>query len=122
MLSSFLEPIINESLFFSTPAAPLWRANKLPTVGDTAPNFRLPASNGTYVALEDFLGKKNVIVYFYPKDFTRGCTAEACSFRDSYEEYTDLGSEVIGISSDSQNSHRDLIKKITLPFIWFVTL
>src|SRR5438445_7536048 len=109
--------MINENLFFSTPAAPLWRANKLPTVGDTAPNFRLPASNGTYVALEDFLGKKNIVVYFYPKYFTRGCTAEACTFRDSYEEFTDLGAEVIGISSDSQNSHRDFAQQHHLHFI-----
>jgi peroxiredoxin Q/BCP len=95
----------------------LWEANKLATVGDTAPNFGLQTSNGSYVALEDFLGKKNVVVYFYPKDFTRGCTAEACSFRDSYEAFTDLGAEVIGISSDSQNSHRDFAQRHHLPFV-----
>lgn len=69
------------------------------------------------MALGDFLGKKNLVVYFYPKDFTRGCTAEACSFRDSYEAFTDLGAEVIGISSDSQDSHRDFAQQHHLHFI-----
>lgn len=90
---------------------------KLLAVGDTAPNFRLPTSNGSYVALEDFLGKRNVVVYFYPRDFTQGCTAEACSFRDSYESFKERGAEVIGISSDSQNSHRDFAQQHHLPFI-----
>jgi thioredoxin-dependent peroxiredoxin len=86
-------------------------------VGDLAPSFRLPTSSGSQVSLQDFLGKKNVVVYFYPKDFTRGCTAEACSFRDSYEAFTDLGAEVIGISSDSESSHRDFAQQHKLPFI-----
>jgi peroxiredoxin Q/BCP len=90
---------------------------QLLAVGDTAPNFRLPTENGSYVSVADFLGKKNVVVYFYPKDFTQGCTAEACSFRDSYESFKDLGAEVIGISSDSQYSHRDFAQKHHLPFI-----
>jgi peroxiredoxin Q/BCP len=90
---------------------------QLLAVGDTAPNFRLPTENGSYVSVADFLGKKNVVVYFYPKDFTQGCTAEACSFRDSYESFKDLGAEVIGISSDSQNSHRDFAQQHHLPFI-----
>jgi peroxiredoxin Q/BCP len=90
---------------------------QLLAVGDTAPNFRLPTENGSYVSVADFLGKKNVVVYFYPKDFTQGCTAEACSFRDSYESFKDLGAEVIGISSDSQNSHRDFAQQYHLPFI-----
>jgi thioredoxin-dependent peroxiredoxin len=90
---------------------------KLLAVGQPAPNFRLPTSNGSYVALKDFLGKRNVVVYFYPKDFTRGCTAEACSFRDSYQAFKDLGAEVIGVSSDSQNSHRDFAQEHHLPFI-----
>jgi thioredoxin-dependent peroxiredoxin len=77
----------------------------------------LPTSSGSYVTLQDFLGKKNLVVYFYPKDFTRGCTAEACSFRDSYEDFKDLGAEVIGISSDSQDSHRDFAQQHHLPFI-----
>jgi peroxiredoxin Q/BCP len=90
---------------------------KLIAIGDAAPHFRLPTSNGSYVDLADFLGKKNVVVYFYPKDFTRGCTAEACSFRDSYEAFKDLGAEVIGISSDGQDSHRDFAQQHHLPFV-----
>jgi thioredoxin-dependent peroxiredoxin len=86
-------------------------------VGNAAPDFRLSTIDGSYVSLTDFLGKKNVVVYFYPKDFTQGCTAEACSFRDSYEAFKDLGAEVIGISSDSQESHRDFAQRHRLPFI-----
>src|SRR5712692_2731076 len=86
-------------------------------IGDPAPDFRLPDSKGDFVNLHDFQGKQNVVVYFYPKDFTRGCTAEACSFRDSYEAFKDLGAEVIGISSDSQDSHRDFAQQHRLPFI-----
>jgi thioredoxin-dependent peroxiredoxin len=86
-------------------------------LGSEAPGFRLPTSKGESVSLEDFRGKKNVVVYFYPKDFTRGCTAEACEFRDSYEEFKNLGAEVIGISGDSQESHRSFAEDHKLPFI-----
>ncbi len=85
--------------------------------GSPAPGFRLQTSTGEYVSLEDFHGKKNVVVYFYPKDFTRGCTAEACGFRDSYEEFKNLGAEVIGISSDDQRSHEAFASEHKLPFI-----
>ena len=86
-------------------------------VGDSAPNFHLLTSKGEYVSLRDFRGKKNVVVYFYPKDFTMGCTAEACGFRDSYEEFKNLGAEVIGISGDSQGSHDAFAREHKLPFI-----
>ncbi len=86
-------------------------------VGDTAPGFRLQTSAGDYVSLEDFRGKRNVVVYFYPKDFTKGCTAEACEFRDSYEEFKILGAEVIGISGDNQKSHEAFASGHKLPFI-----
>jgi thioredoxin-dependent peroxiredoxin len=85
--------------------------------GNTAPGFRLQTSTGEYVSLEDFHGEKNVVVYFYPKDFTRGCTAEACGFRDSYEEFKNFGAEVIGISSDNQKSHEAFASEHRLPFI-----
>jgi len=85
--------------------------------GSPAPSFRLQTSTGAYVSLEDFHGKKNVVVYFYPKDFTKGCTAEACEFRDSYEEFKNLGAEVIGISNDSQKSHEAFASEHKLPFI-----
>ena len=67
--------------------------------------------------MRDFHGKKNVVVYFYPKDFTRGCTAEACEFRDSYEEFKNLGAEVFGISADSLGSHDAFAREHKLPFI-----
>src|ERR671924_839298 len=85
-------------------------------LGSPPPNFRLVDSNGRYISLDDFRGK-NLVVYFYPKDFTRGCTAEACWFRDSYEEFKNLGAEVIGISNDNQQSHEAFVKQHGLPFI-----
>ncbi len=74
-------------------------------MGDRAPDFTLPSLTGEPVSLESFLGKKNIVLYFYPKDNTAGCTAEACSFRDSYEAFQEAGAEVIGISSDTEKSH-----------------
>ena len=86
-------------------------------IGTPAPRFRLQTSTGEYVSLEDFHGKKNVVVYFYPKDFTKGCTAEACEFRDSYEEFKNLGAQVIGLSNDDQKSHDAFAAQHKLPFI-----
>ena len=86
-------------------------------VGDRAPVFTLPNAAGTAIHLEDFIGKKPIVLYFYPKDDTPGCTAESCSFRDSYEEFKALGAEVIGISSDSPASHQSFAQKYQLPFI-----
>ncbi|CAG7598315.1 peroxiredoxin [Actinacidiphila bryophytorum] len=85
-------------------------------VGDKAPDFTLPDQSGQRVALSDFLGEKVVVLYFYPKDNTRGCTAEACSFRDSYESFTDAGAVVIGVSSDSVASHEKFAGRHELPF------
>ena len=84
--------------------------------GETAPDFTLPSQTGSPVSLKDFRGKKSVVVYFYPKDDTPGCTAEACAFRDSYEVFSDAGAEVIGISEDSQQSHQQFAAKHNLPF------
>jgi peroxiredoxin Q/BCP len=86
-------------------------------VGDRAPDFTLPSLTGEPVSLESFLGKKAIVLYFYPKDNTSGCTAEACSFRDSYEVFQEAGAEVIGISSDSEKSHQQFAKQYRLPFI-----
>jgi peroxiredoxin Q/BCP len=85
-------------------------------VGDLAPDFALPAQDGKTISLKDFRGK-NVVLYFYPKDDTPGCTREACAFRDSYEDFKDAGAEVIGVSSDSPESHQQFIAKYHLPFI-----
>jgi peroxiredoxin Q/BCP len=85
-------------------------------VGDTAPGFTLPSAAGDKVALSDFRGKK-VILYFYPKDDTPGCTREACSFRDNMASLTNKGAVVIGISADSVESHQKFTTKYDLPFI-----
>jgi peroxiredoxin Q/BCP len=84
--------------------------------GDRAPEFSLPDANGRSVRLADFRGKRAVVLYFYPKDDTPGCTKEACGFRDSYEEFTAAGAEVIGVSSDSGASHQGFARKHKLPF------
>ena len=84
--------------------------------GQPAPDFELPDAEGKRIRLADFRGKKAVVLYFYPKDDTPGCTAEACSFRDSYEEFSDAGAEVIGVSSDSASSHAKFSKRHKLPF------
>jgi peroxiredoxin Q/BCP len=86
-------------------------------VGDQAPNFTLPSSTGTNVSLSDFLGTTAVVLYFYPKDDTPGCTAEACSFRDNYEVFKEAGAEVIGVSADSEESHQQFSTKYKLPFV-----
>ena len=84
--------------------------------GAPAPDFTLEDQNGKRVSLADFKGRRNVVVYFYPKDDTPGCTKEACLFRDQFEDFSDVGAEVIGISSDSAASHRAFAAKHELPF------
>lgn len=88
---------------------------KTVSVGDTAPDFRLPALRGGEVALSDFRGKKNVVLFFYPKDDSPGCTVEACTFRDAYEDFVDAGAELIGISSDSLDDHARFASRHNLP-------
>ena len=84
--------------------------------GDTAPDFTLPSQSGEPVRLGDRLGQRVVVLYFYPKDNTPGCTAEACAFRDSYGVFTEAGAEVIGISSDSAARHAAFAGQHQLPF------
>jgi peroxiredoxin Q/BCP len=86
-------------------------------VGDTIPNFKAKDANGNDFDSQNMVGRKPLVIYFYPKDNTPGCTAEACSFRDQYEDFTALGAEVIGISSDSVSSHQQFSKQFKLPFI-----
>jgi len=86
-------------------------------VGDKAPDFTLPSQMDDNVTLSEFLGKKNIVLYFYPKDETPGCTREACTFRDSYEELTTLGAEVLGVSGQSVTSHKSFAIHYGLPFI-----
>src|SRR5438093_6695419 len=86
-------------------------------VGDPAPDFALPDRSGRTVRLGDYRGKKAVVLYFYPKDDTPGCTKEACSFRDQYQDFQDAGAEVIGVSSDAEASHEKFAAKYRLPFV-----
>lgn len=86
-------------------------------VGDAAPDFTLPSQTGEPVNLKDLIGRKEIVLYFYPKDNSSGCTAEACAFRDSYEVFKERGAEVVGVSSDSIDSHRGFASKNNLPFI-----
>jgi peroxiredoxin Q/BCP len=86
-------------------------------VGQAIPEFSLPDQHGKLFGSEDLKGKKSFVLFFYPKDNTPGCTAEVCSFRDNYEAFTELGAEVVGISSDSKASHNRFSSKHKLPFI-----
>jgi peroxiredoxin Q/BCP len=86
-------------------------------VGQKAPLFSLPNKKGELINLKDFIGKKAIVLYFYPKDETRGCTTEACTFRDRYELFLKANAEVIGVSSDSVESHTQFSSKYKLPFI-----
>jgi peroxiredoxin len=81
-------------------------------VGDKAPDFTLLSQKGESVTLSQFFGKKNVVLYFYPKDESRGCTREACEFRDKYEVFKDLDAEVIGVSSDDMESHGSFARSL----------
>jgi len=85
--------------------------------GDQVPEFELIDQHGNTFNSDKIVGKKPAIIYFYPKDFTPGCTKEACNFRDSYEDFQELGAEVIGISNDSEKSHAKFSKKYKLPFV-----
>jgi len=86
-------------------------------IGDPAPDFTLPNQYGEMVRLRDIIGKKIIVLYFYPRDFSTGCTAEACAFRDKYAVFKDAGAEVIGVSSQSVDSHEKFASANTLPFI-----
>ncbi len=86
-------------------------------IGDKAPDFTLPSQLGDTVTLSEYFGKKNVVLYFYPKDESIGCTREACAFRDSYEIFASLGAEVLGVSGQSVESHKSFATHHGLPFI-----
>lgn len=86
-------------------------------IGDKSPHFSAKDTNGNDFDSKDYLGKQPLVIYFYPKDDTPGCTAQACSFRDNYQDFKDLGAEVIGISSDTVQSHIKFKSKFNLPFI-----
>ena len=85
-------------------------------IGEQAPNFKTVADDGSKFSLSDLIGKTNIVLYFYPKDFTMGCTKEACSFRDQWEKVLSLKTTVVGISSDSPETHTNFKKEHKLPF------
>ncbi len=84
-------------------------------VGDKAPDFTINDENGKPVSLKNFEGKR-VVIYFYPKDNTPGCTAQACNIRDNYGEIQDKGIVILGVSADSEKKHQNFINKFELPF------
>ena len=84
-------------------------------IGTKAPTFSLPDQNGTIHSLEDYRGKK-VVLYFYPKDMTSGCTSQACNFRDLYPQFQEKGAVVLGVSKDSVESHKRFEETHGLPF------
>ena len=96
-------------------ASQLARAGDVPKVGEAAPDFNLPDQNGQMRSLQEFSGKW-LVLYFYPKNDTPGCTKEACAFRDDLHQLTDLGAQVVGISVDDSSSHAAFAKKYKLPF------
>jgi len=91
------------------------RAGDLPEVGKPAPDFNLPDQDGKRHTLQDYRGKW-LVLYFYPKDDTPGCTQEACAFRDDLSQITELGAQVVGVSVDDTGSHAEFAKKYHLPF------
>ncbi len=91
------------------------QANEIPKVGQDAPDFSLPDQNGKQHSLADYRGKW-LVLYFYPKNDTPGCTQEACSFRDDLHQLTALGAVVVGVSVDDSSSHAKFAKKYNLPF------
>jgi peroxiredoxin Q/BCP len=86
-------------------------------LGDRIPDFMATMTNGALFHSQNVVGKKPVVIYFYPKNNTSVCTAQACSFRDQYQDFKDLGAEVIGVSSDNLQSHQDFSNEYRLPFI-----
>jgi peroxiredoxin Q/BCP len=85
-------------------------------VGDHIPNFSLTDQDGKKVVIDDLLGKRNLVIYFYPKDNTLGCTVESCTFRDEYGHFLEAGANVIGISSDTVDTHKEFSSEHSLPF------
>lgn len=88
-----------------------------PRVGERAPDFTLPRADGKSFRLSAAVRRGVVVLYFYPKDETMGCVAEACAFRDEYDVFTEAGAEVVGVSADSSESHRQFAAHHRLPFV-----
>lgn len=91
-------------------------ATLLPVIGKPAPDFSLPSTSGESISLKQFKGKKTVVLYFYPKDETPGCTKEACGFRDLRDDFEKHGAVILGVSTDPIESHQKFREKHKLPF------
>lgn len=104
------------SLALNLPAASAQEVTTL-TTGDKAPDFSLKDQDGNTFKMSDMAGKKKLIIFFYPKDESPVCTAEACAFRDAYEKYNDAGAVIVGINSGTVESHKAFASKNHLPFI-----
>ncbi|MDQ3810207.1 MAG: peroxiredoxin, partial [Chloroflexota bacterium] len=89
---------------------------RLPQVGEPAPDFSLPSTEGRDISLSDFRGQRSVVLYFYPRDDTPGCTAEACAFRDLRSLFNQRGAEILGVSADTLASHHKFKQKFHLTF------
>jgi peroxiredoxin Q/BCP len=84
--------------------------------GDKAPEFNAEANDGSHISLHHYLGKFNVVLYFYPEDMTHGCTIEACKFRDDHDKFKDANTIVLGVSLDDRKKHQEFVKKDSLNF------
>ena len=115
-MKPYIKPflLLMGAILFTPSAA---RSADMPKVGDKAPDFTVAASDGKTVHLKDYIGKGNIVLYFYPKDDTPGCTKEACGIRDSFDEFKGLNATVFGVSFDSVDSHKAFIAKYRLPFV-----
>ena len=111
----FISLFLNFIIVFSTYSMANNNSKEL-KVGDQVPAFQLQNQDGEIISIQDYIGKQNLVIYFYPKDDTPGCTKQACSFRDQYEEFNDLNAEVFGISSQSVSSHKEFAEKHRLNF------
>ncbi|MFB1083308.1 thioredoxin-dependent thiol peroxidase [Jeotgalibacillus sp. JSM ZJ347] len=88
--------------------------------GQKAPDFKLKTQDGSEISLSDYKGKKQVVLYFYPKDMTPGCTTQACDFRDHHESFEELDAVILGISPDPEEKHKKFVDKHDLPFTLLV--
>ena len=113
MKTSCLAPLLLAAAMFGFATT---TAVAMPKAGDTAPLFSGEDQNGKMVILADFIGKKNVLLYFYPKDFTGGCTKEACGFRDRMGDLQKDNVDVVGVSFDSADSHKKFAARYNLNF------
>lgn len=97
-------------------ALPNMSQNKKIKIGDKIPSFTLKDQNGSDFIMENYLGMTSIVIYFYPKDDTPGCTKEACGFRDAFADFRDLNATVVGVSADDVKSHKEFVEKYNLPF------